>query len=257
MQPERAELRDSTFSQQLQSLNAELSVVAAYGRILPDPILDAPRLGTINVHASLLPKYRGAAPIHRAIMAGERETGITIIRLVTEMDAGPILGMTRCAINPDQTSDDVQTLLAGMGAQLLLQTVDSLEAGVAKEKTQDHSQATFAPPLTREDGHIDWNSSAVDIHNLIRGLHPWPHADTMHRDTRYLVHRSRVVEHPSTDLPGTIIEARSNQLVVSTGSESALAILTIQQEGRRPLETSAFLSGQRWQLGAQLTNHGL
>ena len=258
LQPERAQIRHSSFLTQLRSLNADLSVVAAYGRILPDPVLEAPRLGTINVHPSLLPKYRGAAPIHRAIMAGEHETGITIIRLVSEMDAGPMLGMASCEIRPDQTSNDVQTLLAGVGAQLLLETVDSMTAGVANETPQNHSEATFAPPLTREDGHIDWNASALEIHNLIRGLHPWPYAVTRYRETRYLVHRSKVVKHHgNSDLPGTIIEARADQLIVSTGSEHALAILKIQQEGRRPLETRAFLLGQRWQVGTQLTDHGL
>lgn len=259
LQPERAELRNATFTTQLRSLNAELAVVAAYGRILPDSVLEAPQLGTINVHASLLPKYRGAAPIHRAIIAGEPETGITIIRLVSEMDAGPMLRMTRCAINPDQTSSELQTILAKLGAKLLLETITSLLKGGAKETDQKHSEATFAPPLNREDGHIDWNMSALDIHNLIRGLHPWPHAVTMHHDTRYLLHRSKVVQnHEPTTAPGTIIEARADQLIVSTGSETALALLTIQQEGRRPLETRDFLSGQqRWQVGTRLTNLGL
>ena len=259
LQPERAELRSSAFTTLLRSLNAELSVVAAYGRILPDSLLEAPRLGTINVHASLLPKYRGAAPIHRAIIAGEQETGITIIRLVSEMDAGPMLAMTRCEISRDQTSSDVQAILAKLGAKLLLETVNSLAGGVAKETDQQHSEATFAPPLTREDGHIDWNASAIDIHNLIRGLHPWPHAATMHHDTRYLLHLSNVVTHrDSSNVPGTIIEAHADQLIVSTGSEQALALLKIQQEGRKALETRAFLSGQqRWQVGTQLTNLGL
>ena len=259
LQPERAELRSSAFTTQLRSLNAKLSVVAAYGRILPDSVLKAPRLGTFNVHASLLPKYRGAAPIHRAIIAGERETGITIIRLVSEMDAGPMLGMTRYEISPDQTSSEVQTILAKLGAKLLIKTVNSLAEGVAKETDQQHSEATFAPPLAREDGHIDWNASAIDIHNLIRGLHPWPHAATMHHGTRYLLHRSNVVEHPdSSNAPGKLIEAHADQLIVSTGSEQALALLTIQQEGRKALKTRAFLSGQqRWQVGTQLTNIGL
>jgi methionyl-tRNA formyltransferase len=259
LQPERAELRSSAFTTLLRSLNAELSVVAAYGRILPDSLLEAPRLGTINVHASLLPKYRGAAPIHRAIIAGEQETGITIIRLVSEMDAGPMLAMTRCEISRDQTSSDVQAILAKLGANLLLETVNSLAGGVAKETDQQHSEATFAPPLTREDGHIDWNASAIDIHNLIRGLHPWPHAATMHHDTRYLLHLTNVVTHrDSSNVPGTIIEAHADQLIVSTGSEQALALLKIQQEGRKALETRAFLSGQqRWQVGTQLTNLGL
>ena len=207
----------------------------------------------------MLPKFRGAAPIHRAIIAGERETGITIIRLVSEMDAGPMLGMTRCKIRPDQTSNEVQITLAQLGAQLLLDTVNSLVGEGVKEIEQQHNEATFAPPLTREDGHIDWNSPATDIHNLIRGLHPWPHAAAMHLDTRYLLHRSMVVQHHvDPNAPGTILEARADQLIISTGSKTALALLEIQQEGRRPLETRAFLSGQQqWQVGTRLTNRGL
>ena len=159
----------------------------------------------------------------------------------------------------DRTSSDVQAILAKLGAKLLLETVNSLAGGVAKETDQQHSEATFAPPLTREDGHIDWNASAIDIHNLIRGLHPWPHAATMHHDTRYLLHLTNVVTHrDSSNVPGTIIEAHADQLIVSTGSEQALALLKIQQEGRKALETRAFLSGQqRWQVGTQLTNLGL
>ncbi|HIC58369.1 MAG TPA: methionyl-tRNA formyltransferase, partial [Acidobacteria bacterium] len=145
-QPERAQIRNSDFLTQLRSLNADLSVVVAYGRILPDPVLEAPRLGTINVHASLLPKYRGAAPIHRAIIAGERETGITIIRLVREMDAGPMLGTSRCSIEPNQSSSDVAADLATLGAQLLIETVDALAAGRAQETAQNHRETTFAPP---------------------------------------------------------------------------------------------------------------
>ena len=257
-QPERAQIRNSDFLTQLCSLNADLSVVVAYGRILPDSVLETPRLGTINVHASLLPKYRGAAPIHRAIIAGERETGITIIRLVSEMDAGPMLRTSRCLIEPNQLSSDVATDLSTLGAQLLIETVDALAAGRVQETAQNHSEATLAPPLTRKDGHIDWHAPAVDIHNLIRGLHPWPHAATMHQGTRYLVYRSAVVEHhDSAKSPGTIIEARADRLIVSTGSENALAIRHIQQEGRRSLDTRSFLSGQRWQIGTQLTSHGL
>ena len=160
----------------LAALAPDLGVVAAYGRMLPDVLLALPRLGMINVHASLLPKYRGAAPIHRAVMAGESETGVTIIRLVREMDAGPMLRRAGVPIGPDDTSEALDRTLAELGAAVLMEAVDDLDRGHAVETAQDHALATFAPRLTREDGAIDWTRPARSVHDQVRGLHPWPRA---------------------------------------------------------------------------------
>ena len=192
LEPER--LRDEAFRQRIAAHEPDLAVVAAYGRLLPDPLLATPRLGTINVHASLLPKYRGAAPIQRAILAGETTTGITIIRLVREMDAGPMLAWRARAIGPDETSVAVERGLADLGADLLLEAVAALDSGTAAETPQEHAAATFAPRITRDDGRIDWGRPSRALHDQVRGLHPWPHAFTYLDGARYLILASRVAE---------------------------------------------------------------
>ncbi len=258
LQPER--LAADAFRQQIAAYEPDVAVVAAYGRILPDALLQTPRLGTFNVHASLLPKYRGAAPIQRAILAGETRTGVTIIRLVREMDAGPMLARRPLAIEPDATSSAVEQGLAELGADLLLEAVAEIEAGTATETAQDHAAATFAPRLTRDDGRIDWSRPARALHDQVRGLHPWPHAFTYLDGARYLILRSRIPEAGAgegagvvagaADLaPGRLVEASGDRLVAAAGGGSVLAITEIQPEGRRPLRARAFLAGRRWTPG--------
>ena len=248
-QPER--MKDPQFVAALEDLKPDLAVVAAYGRLLPDRLLRLPRLGMLNVHASLLPKYRGAAPIHRAVMAGERESGITIIKLVLEMDAGPMLRRQAIPIAPDDTSASLEPRLAALGAELLVATIDALEAGKAVEQQQDPDEVTFAPRLTRDDGRVDWTKTASEIHNQVRGLHPWPHAFSYLDGARYLLLHTGVVEGPppsSSDEPpvaGQVLEASKDRLVVAAGRRTALALLELQPEGRRPLTTRAFLAGHR------------
>ncbi len=244
---------DGAFLATLSALEPDLAVVAAYGRLLPDAALAAPRLGTINVHPSLLPKYRGAAPVQRAIIAGETGTGVTIIRLVREMDAGPMFARRTRPIAPDETSDVVEADLARLGADLLLEVVHALETGTATEHAQDHAAATFAPRLSRRDGEIDWCAPAPAIHNLVRGLHPWPHASGVLGGARYLIHRTAIAApaQPDPPPPGTVTEASGDRLLVATGSGGAIAIIEIQPEGRRRVATRAFLAGHRWSPGAR------
>lgn len=252
LEPTRA--RSDTLQQAVAAFDADLAVVAAYGKILPDALLDTPRLGTINVHASLLPKYRGAAPIQRAILAGETTTGVTIIRLVAETDAGPMLARGAVTIGPEETSAVVEQTLARLGADLLLEAVNALEIGHATMTAQDHAAATYAPRLTRDDGVIDWSRPARAIHDQIRGLHPWPHACAMLDGSRYLIHRSRPLDRAASHGtrrigPGELLDATGDRLVVATGENTSLAILDIQPEGRRPVPTRAFLAGHRWTIG--------
>lgn len=230
------------FLSALAALSADLGVVAAYGRILSDTVLATPRLGLINVHASLLPRYRGAAPVHRAVMAGEPETGITIMRVVKALDAGPMLAAARRPIHPGETSVDVEQDLARIGAALLVETVDRIAAGSARENAQDEARATYAHRLTKQDGLIDWSRAARDLHNQVRGLHPWPHAHTFLNRQRVIVLRSRVSGEPSARAPGTIVAARGGDLTVATGS-GVLSIEELQAEGRRPVRTREFLAG--------------
>jgi methionyl-tRNA formyltransferase len=259
LQPERA--ADPVFGTQLTAAEPDLGVVAAYGKMLPDAVLETPRLGTINVHASLLPRYRGAAPIHRAIIAGERETGITMIRLVRQMDAGPMLARAVYPITEDDTSELAERALADLGATLLLDTVAALDSGRAMEAEQDHDQATFAPRLTREDGRVDWTQPAETVRNLIRGLHPWPHAYTFLHSTRYLLLRGNVEPGPGTVAgtarapAGTILVARGDELHVACGHETVLALHELQPEGRKRLSTRAFLAGHPIALPAAFQAH--
>ena len=253
---EPRKMKDASFVEALTQLAPDLGVVAAYGKILPDQLLTLPRLGMINVHASLLPKYRGAAPIHRAVMAGEAETGITIIRLVREMDAGPMLRQATYPIGLEQTSDALEHELAELGADLLTRTVDDLDAGRASEEPQDHSRATLAPRLTKDDGLIDWTAQAAAVHNQVRGLHPWPHAYSYLEGARYVIRRSAVPQTAvgATDKarpePGEVLRAAGDLLLVATGMGTALEILELQPEGRRSLLTRAFLAGHRIRPGS-------
>ena len=247
-------VKDEKFLAEIAILRPDIGVVAAYGKILPNRLLDTPRLGVINVHPSLLPKYRGAAPVHHAIMAGERKTGVTIIRLIQEMDAGPMLKRRIRPIDPDETSDVVEAELAELGADLLVEAVADLEAGRAVEEEQDHARATFAPRLSQDDGVIDWTATAHVVHNLVRGLHPWPHASSYLDGTRYLIRRSRLLKtpprHPSNMQPGEILEADGDRLIVAAGAGTALAIVEIQPPDRRALSARAFLAGHRLKPGS-------
>ncbi len=243
IQPER--LTEPGFLDALTGLNLDLGVVAAYGKILTDAVLAAPRLGMINVHGSLLPKYRGAAPVHRAIIAGEEETGVTIMRVVKELDAGPMLAKARRPIGPDDMSDVVERDLAKLGASLLARAVDSFAENRVEETPQDDAGATYAHRLTKADGVIDWSAAARDVHNRIRGLHPWPHAFTFCGGNRFIVLRSAVVaDVQTTAKPGTILEASGDRFVVAAGSQ-AVQIVEIQAEGKRALHAREFLAGHR------------
>src|ERR1051325_2310765 len=170
IQPER--LKSPDVADTLRTWNADVAVVAAYGRIIPEHLLTIPRLGMINVHASLLPKYRGAAPVHRAVMNGDAETGVTIMRVVKELDAGAMFATVTRPIGPDETSDVVEEALADAGAKLLLTVLDQMDAGTAREEPQTDSQATWAPRLTKEEGLVDGSQAAGTIHNRVRCLRP-------------------------------------------------------------------------------------
>jgi methionyl-tRNA formyltransferase len=188
LQPER--LKDPAFLEAFAALGADIGVVAAYGRIVPEVVINTPRLGLINVHGSLLPRYRGAAPIHRAVMAGDAETGITIMRIVKELDAGAMFAKAVRPIPLEATSGDMERELADVGAHLLVEVVDAIAAGTAQEEEQDAAQATYAPKITRDESAIDWTRSASAIHNQVRGLNPWPRASTTLDGARLIVIRT-------------------------------------------------------------------
>ena len=249
LQPPRL-ARDS-FEHAFAALDSDLGVVAAYGKLLPEWLLAAPRLGMVNVHASRLPRYRGAAPVHRAVIAGDTETGVTIMRVVKALDAGPMLATATRAIGPDETSDMVERALALLGAALLLDTVNRLADGHVTEVPQDDALATYAPRLTRDDGVIDWTRPATALHNQIRGLHPWPHASTHLSGTRIIVHRSCIGEPDAGGAePGTILTA-ADPMRVAAGAGTTLDLTHVQPEGRRVMSVRDFLAGRPLQPGAR------
>jgi methionyl-tRNA formyltransferase len=246
IQPTR--LKDPDVESTLRDWRLDLGVVAAYGRIIPEHLLSVPRLGMINVHASLLPRYRGAAPVHRAVMAGERETGVTIMRVVKELDAGAMLATVTRPIGPDETSDVVEADLAELGADLLLRVVEQLADGSLVEVPQDAASATYASRLARDEGLIDWSLPARVIHDRVRGLHPWPHAHTILHGARLLVIRTRPMERTSDATPGTVVAVSPEAIRVATG-RGELDILTIQPEGRRPMAAREYLAGHPIRMG--------
>jgi methionyl-tRNA formyltransferase len=253
LQPER--LARDQFEAPMAALEADIGVVAAYGKILPDWLLATPRLGLINVHASLLPKYRGASPVHRAVMAGEAETGVTIMRVVKALDAGPMLSSVTVPIGPDDVTTTVESLLAIRGAELLVQTLDAIEAGTAHETAQDEALVTYAPKLAKTEGLIDWSLPAATVHNLVRGLWPWPHAFTYLAGQRYILHRSQLSPRPVAGAaPGTIIHSSApGGLHVACGGDTAIEIVEIQMEGKRVMSARDAMASKALAAGARFT----
>jgi methionyl-tRNA formyltransferase len=244
-----AKIRDEAFLDRIRAIAPDLGVVVAFGRILPDALIAIPRLGLINVHASILPRYRGAAPIQRAVMAGDADTGVTIMRIERELDAGATFAMKGVPIPPEATSGDLESTLATVGARLLLPVVDAMESGTATETPQDHSQATFAPKITKEEGPIDWTQAAVAIHNRVRGLQPWPLASTTLAGRRLVLRRTRVRSQSDALLTparttGTVLRSQGDELVVACGDGTPLQILEVQPEGKRSMTAREFLAGR-------------
>jgi methionyl-tRNA formyltransferase len=250
LQPER--MRDESFVSALTSLALDLAIVAAYGRILPPALLAIPARGMLNVHASLLPRWRGAAPVHRAVMAGDRVTGITIMRVVAALDAGPMLARASIEIGPDETSAELEPRLADLGARLLVDTLDRLERSDVAEEPQDEAQVTYAHRLDRAESDVDWARPAAQIHNQIRGLQPWPLAAVRLQGRRLLLLRSTVAsEAPVDAAPGVVLEARQDGLLVAA-APGAIGLLAVQPEGRPPMSIRDFLNGRRVEPGARL-----
>ena len=251
LQPAR--LKDPQLHAALTAFEPDLGVVAAYGRLIPDAILAIPRLGMINIHASLLPRYRGAAPVHRAVINGDAETGVTIMRVVTELDAGPMLATARVPIGPDETTPDVEKVLARIGADLVVEVVNQLSERTATEVPQDHAAATYANKIERHEGTLDWTLPAARIHNLVRGLQPWPLVSVSLDGGRLLLRRTALTDEGTSAAPGTIVAAAGDTLAVVAGDGRVLRILELQPEGKRVMSARDFLAGRRVEAGMRLT----
>ncbi len=244
-----AKIKTEEFHNELKSLGPDLICVAAYGKILSKNILDLPKHGCINVHASLLPRYRGAAPINWAIMRGEAETGVTIMQMDEGMDTGDMLLVQSVPITEDDTSETMHDKLSSLGGGLILDAIELLKEGKLTPERQDDSLATYAPMLKKQDGEIDWSKPARDIFNQIRGLLPWPGAFTRLNSKILKIYRSKVSE--GSGVPGQIIESDDAIIRVATG-DGTLDILELQLEGGKRLAAGDFLRGRPLSIGTQL-----
>ena len=247
-----AKMKDPAFLDALRAWEPDLIVVTAFGRILPPVILEIPPKGCINVHASLLPKYRGAAPIQWAVIKGERETGITTILMDVGMDTGDILLREVVAIDPDDTGGSLSVRLAEVGGRLLVETVRCMKEGSLTPIPQDHAQATMAPLLKKEDGLIDWRRRAAEIANQVRGLSPWPGAYTFVSEERWTICRASAEPRSAGTQPmGTLLRADKDGIVVATG-DGTLAIEELQPANSRRMTPAQYLAGHPLKPGSIL-----
>ena len=251
LQPRR--VREPEAQEALRRLAPELSVVVAFGQILPRSVIDISPRGTVNVHGSLLPKLRGAAPIQWAIANGETETGVTTMLIDEGLDTGPTLLARSTPIGPDETAAELEPRLARLGAELLLETVRGLEAGTLRPVPQDHGRATLAPILKKEDGRIDWSAPAARVACRARGFHPWPGAFTFHEGR--LVKALRVREAPGVGPDvgaGTVVGVGPDGVTVACGGGTSLRLVEVQPESRRAMPATAWAAGARLRPGARL-----
>ena len=247
LQPHKIKTED--FFNEVKSINPDLIAVVAYGKILPKNILDFPKFGCINVHASILPKYRGAAPINWAIVRGEVKTGVTTMLMDEGMDTGDVLLIEEVEIEDNETSIELTKKLSFLGADLLLKTINLIEENKVTPIRQNDDEATYAPLMKKEDGKVDWNKSAEDINKLIRGMQPWPNAYTTLDGKSLKIFRAKVVE--GSGKPGEIVSADKTNLKVATGN-NLLDIQELQIEGSKRMSIEDFLRGRNLEEGSFL-----
>ena len=239
------------FRQQLERISPEAIIVVGYGRIIPKWMIDLPRLGNLNLHASLLPKYRGAAPIQWAIANGESVTGVTTMRIDAGLDTGDILLQREIPIEPEDTAVTLSPKLAEIGAGLMVETLRGLQSGQIHPVPQDHSRATLAPILKREDGRIDFQRTATEISNRLRGFQPWPGAYTIYKRRNLQIQKAQQVEVAKQFAAGEI-GVEGSRLLVGCGMDTTIEFLELQPEGKRSMSSREFINGYRPQSGEKL-----
>jgi methionyl-tRNA formyltransferase len=239
------------FRARLSAIAPDAIIVVGYGRIIPQWMIDLPRLGNLNLHASLLPKYRGAAPIQWAIANGETVTGVTTMRIDAGLDTGDILMQRELPILPDDTAETLAPRLASAGAELMAETLPALENGRLNPAPQDHSKASLAPILTKEDGRMDFSQPAAVLLNRLRGFRPWPGAFTIFRGKTLQVHRAHVAQDAIAKLPGTIA-VDGSRFFAGCGLDTTLELLEVQMEGKRRMSAQEFINGYRLKTGDRL-----
>jgi methionyl-tRNA formyltransferase len=227
----------------LKGLEPDLVVVAAFGQILPQAVLDVAKLGNINVHSSLLPKYRGAAPINWAILNGEEETGVTIMKVVLALDAGDIISQVKTPIDPDETVETLHDRLAQLGAQLLGETIPHIADGTATYTPQEEIQSNYAPMLSRELSPIDWTRSAKEIHNQVRGLIPWPATSATLGDTQFKIFTVEETGETTQKAPGTVVATDKTGILMACGDGKVLRIVELQAAGKKRMKAADYLRG--------------
>jgi len=247
-----ASIRTDEFANHMAKYKPDIIVVVAYGHIIPKNILAIPKIATINIHASLLPKYRGPAPIQWAIINGEKETGVTIILMDEGLDTGDILLSSKVEIFPDDTSGTLHDRLSALGADLLIQTIKSFETGNINPIPQDHTQATYAHILKKNDGRMNWEMPAQTLEAFIRGMTPWPGAFTFHGNKRLKIFKARPIIIDTVEIPGTVIKRFPDELCVATG-KGVLSLIKIQSESGKRLLIKDFLRGYKIPPGTVLS----
>lgn len=243
-------LRDEAAQQELAALNADVMIVVAYGLILPEPVLAAPRLGCVNVHASLLPRWRGAAPIQRAILAGDAETGVTIMQMDKGLDTGDMLHIVRCPIESTDTAEILHDRLAELGSKALLDALTEIAQGTAQPKKQDDAQSNYAEKLQKAEAQIDWTQSAEQLSRTVRAFNPWPVAFTKFDEKNLRIWLAEAVQAEVQDAPGTVVAESRDGIDVATG-DGILRVTQLQMPGGKSLSAEQFLNAHSL-LGVQL-----
>lgn len=244
-------LRNGKGLEILQEIKPDLVIVVAYGKILPKDFLDYPKYGCVNVHASILPKYRGASPIHWSVINGDKETGVTTMQMDEGLDTGDIILVKKTEIGINDTTEEMFDRLSVIGAEAMLETIKMIENGELKTIPQDHSSATQVGLLTKELGIIDWNDSAFSIHNKIRGLYSWPGASTTLNGKKLKLHSSILSDEKGNNNPGSIVNS-NGKLIICCGDNKCIELKEIQLEGKKRMDVSSFLNGKSIEKGTIL-----
>ncbi len=243
-----ASMRNGEALKIINSLNADLIIVVAFGKILPKEILESVKYGCINIHASLLPRLRGAAPIQWSILNGEAETGVTSMQMDVGLDTGDMLIKKSIAITEDITAEELFDELSSMGAEVLIETIEALKKGELKPEKQDDALSNYAPIITKDLCPIDFTKSATEVHNKVRGLYSWPIATTVINGKKFKIHKSKILAENFVGNPGEIVD-NNNRLVIMCGDGKCVEILEVQAEGKKKMDTQSFLRGQRIEKG--------
>ena len=236
--------RDEKFIDTLKEINPDLIIVVAYGQILPKALLDIPKFGCVNVHVSLLPKYRGAAPINWVIINGEEKTGVTTMYMDEGLDTGDIILQSEFALSDEITAGELHDIMMEQGGDILIETIDKIEKGCAPRTPQNHEESSYAPIMNKSLGKIDFNKSAKEVHNLVRGVNPWPSAYTTYEDKTMKVWKTKVLNETSEKAPGTILKVDKDGIRVST-KDNVLLIEEIQMPNKKRVEVCEYIKGNK------------